>query len=167
MKQFTNEATQQMLAEFDKSPFSESDLAAMDVGARQIIEQNAERDRQHPVTAIWRVAVEGSLTARGGVVTAVDSARTMDLGNGKIIKIAVEGDLVAYEDGTSARIVSSAGQKATHFDKGLALVGSVLDNGDEIISTPQDTLVLLSRKGMPEAPDFLAIPGGVTHGVSI
>ncbi|ELN4693848.1 hypothetical protein RZ723_005510, partial [Escherichia coli] len=69
-------------------------------------------------------------------------------------------------DGSSARIVSSAGQKATHFEKGLALVGSVLDNGDEIVSTPQDRLVLLSRKGMAEAPDFLAIPGGVTHGVS-
>lgn len=50
--------------------------------------------------------------------------------------------------------------------KGSALVGSVLDNGDEIVSTPQDRLVLLSRKGMAEAPDFLAIPGGVTHGVS-
>ena len=43
MKQFTNEATQQMLADFDKSPFSDADLAAMDVDARQIIEQNAER----------------------------------------------------------------------------------------------------------------------------
>jgi hypothetical protein len=53
-----------------------------------------------------------------------------------------------------------------HFEKGLALVGSVLDNRDEIVSTPQDRLVLLSRKGMAEAPDFLAIPGGVTHGVS-
>ena len=31
MKQFTNEATQQMLADFDKSPFSDADLAAMDV----------------------------------------------------------------------------------------------------------------------------------------
>ena len=166
MKQFTNEATQQMLADFDKSPFSDADLAAMDVDARQIIEQNAERDRQHPVTAIWRVAVEGSLTARGGIVTAVDSARVMDLGNGQMVKIAVEGDAVTYTDGSSARIVSSAGQKATHFEKGLALVGSVLDNGDEIVSTPQDRLVLLSRKGMAEAPDFLAIPGGVTHGVS-
>lgn len=29
MKQFTNEATQQMLADFDKSPFSDADLAAM------------------------------------------------------------------------------------------------------------------------------------------
>lgn len=48
MKQFTNEATQQMLADFDKSPFSDADLAAMDVDARQIIEQNAEKGSPTP-----------------------------------------------------------------------------------------------------------------------
>lgn len=159
MKQFNNSATPQMLAEPDKSPFSEDELLAMDADARQIIEQNAERDRQHPVTAIWRVAVEGSLTARGGVVNVTDNNRRMDFGNGKTARIAVAGDLVTYPDGQSARIVTGAGRKATHNEKGLALVGSLLDNGDEIISTPQEHLVLLSRKGIDEAPDFLAHPG--------
>ncbi|ECE0486456.1 hypothetical protein KX75_19990 [Salmonella enterica subsp. enterica] len=166
MKQFNNSVTPQMLADLDKSPFSDDDLAAMDVSARHLIEQNAERDRQHPITAIWRVAVEGSLTARGGVVKVTDNNRLMDFGNGETARIAVEGDSVSYPDGTSALIVSSAGSKATHKDKGLALVGSPLDNGDEIISTPQEHLVLLSRKGIDEAPDFLAHPGGMSHGLS-
>ncbi|EBZ0491405.1 hypothetical protein D6445_11580 [Salmonella enterica subsp. enterica serovar Infantis] len=165
MKQFTNEATPAMLADFDKSPFTDDQLAAMDVNARHLIEQNAERDRQHPVTAIWRVAVEGSLTARGGVVKVTDNSWLMDFGNGETARIAVEGDSVNYPDGTSAVIVSSAGRKATHKDRGLALVGSLLDNGDEIISTPQEHLILLSRKGIDEAPDFLAHPGGMNHGL--
>lgn len=159
MKQFNNETTPQLLADFDKSPFSNDELAAMDAVARQLIEENAEKVRQHPVTAIWRVAVAGSLTAHGGVVSVTDNSRLMDFGNGETARIAVEGDSVTYPDGRSARIVSSAGSKATHNGRGLALVGSQLDNGDEIISTPQAHLVLLSRKGLDEAPDFLAHPG--------
>lgn len=84
------------------------------------------------------MAAEGSLTARGGVVKVTDNSRLMDFGNGETARIAVEGDCVTYPDGRSARIVSGAGSKATHKDRGLALVGSLLDNGDEIISTPRN-----------------------------
>lgn len=64
-------------------------------------------------------------------------------------------------DGTTARIISSAGSMYTQDDKGVAVVGSRLDNGDEIISTPQSVGVLLQREGEPMPNDFLVIAGSL------
>jgi hypothetical protein len=56
-----------------------------------------------------------------------------------------------YADGSTARIVTGAGEGNSH----VALVGSVLSNGDEIINTPQGALLLIAREGVPMADDFL------------
>ncbi|MGC0864386.1 hypothetical protein [Pantoea agglomerans] len=68
-----------------------------------------------------------------------------------------EGCAVSYPDGSKARIISSAGSGYTWEDGGIALVGSELDNGDVIISTPQSSGMLVGRKGVPVPEDFLTV----------
>ncbi|MCW1244507.1 hypothetical protein OC610_08825, partial [Pseudomonas sp. SAICEU22] len=50
-----------------------------------------------------------------------------------------------------AQIVTTAGEANSH----IALVGSRLGNGDEIINTPQEGFLLFTREGVPMAEDFL------------
>ncbi|HDI8516847.1 TPA: hypothetical protein PPE31_004952, partial [Escherichia coli] len=57
-----------------------------------------------------------------------------------------------------ARIVSGSGSAFSCHGKGYALVGSQLDNGDEIISTPQRTALLCCREGESMPADFLVVP---------
>lgn len=66
----------------------------------------------------------------------------ISLSTGERVNVAVIGDEVEYPDGSTARIVTGAGE---HF-LDAALVGSRLENGDEIIDTPQDGVVLNVRK---------------------
>ncbi|WP_095996123.1 PAAR domain-containing protein [Serratia oryzae] len=70
---------------------------------------------------------------RGGEIRAVTYEFRWAAG----YAVARVGDEVIYPDGSTARIISGAG--FAHMIEGLpvALVGSELDNGDEIISTPQ------------------------------
>lgn len=42
----------------------------------------------------------------------------------------------------------------------MALVGSMLDNGDEIISTPQGSQMFVFREGDALPDGFLTVPGG-------
>ncbi|UWF49319.1 hypothetical protein NYP20_29220 [Pseudomonas sp. N3-W] len=58
-----------------------------------------------------------------------------------------------YADGSTAWIVTAAGKGNNH----LALVGSYLSNGDEIINTPQGCSLLIAREGVSMAEDFLPI----------
>jgi len=73
----------------------------------------------------------GSLTERGGRVTAANSVTIDDL------PLAVVGDTVAYADGSRATIIDGAGFGAILCGTPFALVGSRLDNGDRIINTLQ------------------------------
>ena len=81
-------------------------------------------------------------TERGGRVTHVSSTAEIEKKGG-----AVVGDVVTYEDGSQARIVDGAGYGAMWSDKPIALVGSRLDNGDRIVSTPQSDYGVKVRKG--------------------
>ena len=65
--QYTNELTPAILAGMDISPFTAEQLAAMTDEARELIEEQKAFCRAHPVTAIYRLAVAGCLTRRGGV----------------------------------------------------------------------------------------------------
>lgn len=159
--QYTNELTPALLAAMDQSPFTAEQLAAMPAEARDLIEAQKSFSREHPVTAIYRLAVAGSLTERGGVAdefnTKPEQGYKYRLSNGQWASVLTEGCTVSYPDGSSARIISSAGSKHTYEGRGVALVGSELDNGDVIISTPQSAGMLLDRKGVPMPEDFLTV----------
>lgn len=157
--QFTNELNQELLDVINASPFTTEQLAEMDESARAVVEEQAVFARQHPVIAIYRLAVPGSLTARGGKVTKASSTRKVSLENGTEAAFALEHDEVTYADGSTARIANSAGQQFCEGNRGFALVGSVLDNGDKIISMPQNSCYLVARKDVPMAEDFLVITG--------
>jgi hypothetical protein len=61
--------------------------------------------------------------------------------------IAVVGEVVTNDDGSQARIVDGAGFGAMWSDKPIALLGSRLDNGDRIISTPQSDYGIKAQIG--------------------
>ncbi|MFZ4217858.1 hypothetical protein ACEV6Q_08360 [Enterobacter ludwigii] len=157
-QQFTNELTPEILAGLDKSPFTPAQLAEMNDDARALIEKQAAFNREHPVTAIYRIAVAGSLTRRGGVVdefnTNPEEGHKIRLSNDRWVSVAAEGCRVTYPDGSTAHIVSSTGTKLDD-RRQIALVGSLLDNGDVIISTPQGNSFKVEREGVPLTHSFL------------
>ena len=95
----------------------------------------------------------------GGMVLPVDREATMLMDDGSYTSLIVEGDCVAYPDGTLATIMTSAGEAFSWRRQGVALVGSLLDNDDEIISTPLGSTYLVTREGIPPHEDFLTWPG--------
>ncbi|WP_062380278.1 hypothetical protein [Pseudomonas abietaniphila] len=105
----------------------------------------------HPCVGIYRIATEGSQTRDGGVVNQTGSTMTFLLDNGEEIRAAHKGDTVTYPDGSSARISTGAGVQY----RDLALVGSRLSNGDEIINTRQSGALILARDGAALGDDFL------------
>ncbi|MEA9390593.1 hypothetical protein SJI19_08570 [Acerihabitans sp. TG2] len=157
--QYTNELTPEILAGMDISPFTAEQLTEMTAEARDLIEAQETFCRAHPVTAIYRLAVAGSQTERGGVADEFNADPEQGykhrLSNGLWASVLTEGCTVTYPDGGTARIISSAGSQNTYDDRGIALVGSRLDNGDVIISTPQSSGMLVGREGVPMAEDFL------------
>lgn len=156
MKQYNNALTADTVANFAKSPFTSEEIAAMNDDARAVIAEQEAFKRNHPVTAIYRIATAGSLTRLGGMVKEAHHNSKIQLKNGTKASIALKGDIVEYSDGTTAHIVTSSGKSKTYNGIGIAVVGSKLDNGDEIISTPQESVVFAVYKDVPVAEDFLA-----------
>ncbi|EPQ7464804.1 hypothetical protein [Enterobacter kobei] len=124
--------------------------------AKAVIAEQEEINRLHPVNKIYRFATVGSLTRLGGVIRETHHKAKMQTENGEMMSIALKGDEVVYPDGTTARIATSTGQSKTYNGCSIAVVGSKLDNGDEIISTPQSGAMCIDREGLPSAKDFLA-----------
>lgn len=165
LKQYTNELTAEELAELDKShEFTPEELANMHPDALAVIERSAEHIRLHPVKRIYRAVVAGSLTRMGGVVddpgTPPEECLQGLLDNGEWATVVTEGATVSYPDGTTAKIANSAGLSWAIDGKGIAVVSSLLDNGDEIISTPCKTLTFTEREGIPMPADFLVAVKG-------
>ena len=162
-RQYNNELTTELLATLNQSSFTTQELAGMDDEVRaQVAEQELSR-RQHPIIAIYRPAVAGCLTRNGGTGDEFNlysgEGRKIRRKNGVWASVLTEGCMVSYPDGSRARIVSSAGSRNRYNVRGVALVGSILDNGDEIISTPQGSSIMIVREGVPQSDDFLVIPG--------
>lgn len=154
-KQYTNALTPEILAAMDQSPFTSEQLAEMSDESLALIQAQDDYARQHPAVAIWRQATVGSLTRDGGVVSSASSGGQVMTSSGEFAGFAVVGDEVTYPDGTTALIVSGSGSALSNGGRGYALVGSHLDNGDEIISTPQDYAVLVCHAGETMPDDFL------------
>lgn len=148
---YTNELTPELLQTLDQSPFSEEQLNSFDEHTLAIIGEQQAYAKAHPPIAIYRIATEGSRTREGGVVKQASGPTAFKLDNGQEVRSAQTGDYVEYPDGTKTPIVTGAGKG----NSDIALVGSLLSNGDEIINTPQSSTLILARKGVPKEEDFL------------
>lgn len=156
MKQYTNELTPEILASFDKPAFSNEQLSGMTEESQEFLAKQQADLKQHPVIEIYRIAVEGSLTRDGGILKTATVTAEIEISNGQKLRVAQTLDTVVYPDGAKAAVISGAGD-AGHNGTGqsVALVGSCLSNGDEIISTPQGRAILVLRRGIPAAKGFL------------
>ena len=157
MNQYTNELIPSVLASF-KNPFSAEQLASADDEQRQIFKSHVEEMKDRSLVAIWRFATTGALTQNGGKIEKASANDTFILEDGSEVSRAMVGDYVVYPDGTRARIINGSGSVNTNGNGvSYALVGSQLDNGDVIISTPQDYALLCQLDNNPAMPaDFLA-----------
>jgi uncharacterized Zn-binding protein involved in type VI secretion len=157
MKQYTNELTPSVLASF-KDPFSPEQLANADEEQRQIFKSHVEEMKDRSLVAIWRFATAGSLTRSGGRIEKASANDSFTLEDGSEVNLAMVGDYVVYPDGTHARIINGSGSVNTNGNGvSFALVGSQLDNGDVIVSTPQNYALLCQLDNSPAMPaDFLA-----------
>lgn len=148
---YTNEVSAEYLRSLDQPVFTDEELAAFREETLESIAKKREFCAKHPPSGIFRLATEGSQTRNGGVVKRTDSVMSFNLENGDQVRGAHTGDLVVYPDGSTAEIVTGAGEQFYH----AALVGSRLSNGDEIINTLQHCAAIVEREGVPRQPDFL------------
>lgn len=157
MKQYTNELTPSVLASF-KNPFSAEQLVNADEEQRQIFKSHVEEMKDRSLMAIWRFATTGALTQNGGKIEKASANDSFTLEDGSEVNRAMVGDYVVYPDGTRAKIINGSGSVNTN-GSGVSyvLVGSQLDNGDVIVSTPQNYILLCQLDNSPAMPvDFLA-----------
>lgn len=149
MQQYTNKLTAEILASFDLSPFTPEQLAGMNDEARGLIAERNAYNLAHPVTSAYLVATEGSLTRDGGTVFSEYNGQRIEIEGGLKLNVSLVGDEVRYPDGTTAKISSGVGNTS---GDSAALVGSSLDNGDEIISSPQGSVrkAVRARESLPE-----------------
>lgn len=155
-QRFTNEVSPEFLRTLDESPFSEQQLAEFSEEAIASIRQQQAYREAHPLCAICRFASAGSRTRDGGEIQQATSPMEITLDNDQQVCVAQVGDYVVYADGRMAQIVTGAGFEHEH----LALVGSLLSNGDEIIDTLQGLGLIAVRDGVPMAEDFLPVVEG-------
>lgn len=104
----------------------------------------------HKPHTVYYLAVNGSKTRNGGLVRALNA-------NYKIggITVASVGDEVIYTDGTTSKIISGAGVACIVNGKSVALVGSRLENGDEIIDSPNTSVAIRIFQDQPIPKNFL------------
>ena len=148
---YTNEVSAEFLRSLDAPHFTEERLAHFCDEALAVVRQQQAYVEAHPARAIYRFATEGSQTRDGGVVQQATSPLEFTLESGRSVRAALKGDCVLYADGRTAQIVTGAGQE----NSDVALVGSRLCNGDEVINTLQGGCLLVGREGVPMAEDFL------------
>ncbi|NHB58972.1 PAAR domain-containing protein [Acinetobacter shaoyimingii] len=91
----------------------------------------------HKPFTTYYIAFNGAKTMHGGLIRASNDSYKL---NG--ISLALVGDEAIYSDGSTAKIISGAGSAITVRGLSAALIGSQLDNGDEIIDSPITSHVL-------------------------
>lgn len=115
---------------------------------RLIVEGKTRAAR--PVSAVYSAATLGAKTERGGQVITASTECWLDSH-----RLACVGDLVSYPDGLTSKIVSGAGSAAMVKGRPVAIVGSAIENGDKIVSSPQRAEILRFRDFVEEPiPDF-------------
>jgi uncharacterized Zn-binding protein involved in type VI secretion len=114
-----------------------------------------KRAARPPIKAWYLIATVGSKTRLGGEIVMVN--------NGSMIgdyPVACVGDIIRYPDGTETKIVSGAGFALSIGSKPVAIVGSVAENGDTIINSPQNSQKIGLYDDGESIPGFLQ-PGYV------
>jgi len=153
MQQYTNELTTEIIKSCAQPLFTPEEIATFDKSTQREVLNLITRLATYPVKLIFRITTVGNLTRNGGVLQKASGKRT---GGG--FQIARVADKVVYADGSEATIISGAGAARVMHEAFAALVGSMPDNGDEIISTPQSTSRLVFRKGDELPNGFLTMP---------
>ncbi|MBV7478360.1 hypothetical protein [Pseudomonas sp. PDM31] len=148
---YTNDVSPEYLRSLDKPHFTEQQIAQFNEQARAVVCEQQTYIDTHPAIAIFRCATEGSHTRNGGVIEQGTGPLEFNLEDGRSVRGARKGDYVLYADGGTAQIITGAGQG----NNDVALVGSLLSNGDEIINTLQDGFSFIAREGVSIAEDFL------------
>jgi hypothetical protein len=148
---YTNEISHEALRHLDDLYLEPRLLEGYGEDVAAFVSRQKAFVEAHPPIAIYRVATEGSQTRKGGTIQQVSSSLTFTLDNGWKVRAAQKGDEVVYADGSTARIITGAGKN----NSDIALVGSRLSNGDEIINTLQRRFMIIVREGVPMAEDFL------------
>ncbi|HCQ0105530.1 PAAR domain-containing protein [Citrobacter braakii] len=154
MQQYTNEITTEIRESLSQPLYDENLLSGCDNKTREELEKINKRKASRPLAYIFRFAVVGSLTRKGGIIRHTSGSCTA--GGYPMARV---GDKVVYADGSETIIVSGAGEARIIQGASAALVGSMLDNGDEIISTPQSGVKLVFREGDILPRGFLTMPG--------
>lgn len=149
---YTNEISHEALRHLDDLYLEPRLLEGYGEDVAAFVSRQKAFVEAHPPIAIYRVATEGSQTRDGGTIQQVSSSLTFTLDNGWKVRAAQKGDEVVYADGSKARIITGAGKN----NSDIALVGSRLSNGDEIINTLQKRFMIIVREGVPMAEDFLS-----------
>ncbi|MCL6704234.1 hypothetical protein [Pseudomonas sp. T1.Ur] len=147
---FTNEATDDYLRHLDDLYLERQQFDGYGEEVEAFMEKQKAYVQAHPPIAIYRVATQGSQTRDGGTILEATSELEFILEDGRL-RVAQKGDQAVYPDGTTARIVTTAGAANSN----IALVGSRLSNGDEIINTLQGRFLIIVREGVVMADDFL------------
>ena len=100
---------------------------------------------------IYSLAVNGAKTKNGGLAKA-----STDVWKVEGLSIVRVGDDVIYAYGTTSKIISGAGQVCIVEGASVALVGSRLENGDEIIESPSTVVTIRIFKDQPIPKNFLS-----------
>lgn len=116
---------------------SEEQLKKLSQDDIQKIHQAEQLYWNHKPHTKYYAAFNGSKTKKGGLVRASNHAYKV---NG--ISLALVGDEAIYLDGSTAKIISGAGFFLNVDGRAAALIGSLLENGDEIIDSPVTSHVL-------------------------
>ena len=104
---------------------------------------------QHKPKTIYYLAVNGAKSKNGGLVKATSRYKVDGLA------VARVGDEVIYADGTTSKIISGAGVACIVEGASVALIGSRLENGDEIIDSPDTSVRFQIFKDEPTPKGFL------------
>ena len=100
---------------------------------------------------LYYLAVNGAKTKNGGLVKA-----STDVWKIKGLSVARVGDDAIYADGTTSKIISGAGEVCIVDSASVALVGSRLENGDEIVDSPDTSITIRIFKDQPTPKNFLS-----------
>ena len=98
----------------------------------------------------YAVVVNGAKTRDGGLVRATSGCKIYDL------SVALVGDEAIYADGSTAKIITGCGSVLKIEKVSAAMVGSQLENGDEIIDSPNTSLVFCLYHDVPRPIGFLS-----------
>ncbi|KEY59611.1 hypothetical protein [Serratia sp. DD3] len=157
-KQYTNDITRELIAQM-KAPYSAAEMAQMGEEQRTVFEEHIREMAPCTLEGIWRFATDGALSRQGGLIEQGSADDQFHLPDGRVLSRAMVGDFVIYPDGSRARIISGSGYAAMNGDGvSFALVGSRLDNGDEIISTPLPDVLLAQWDNCEPLPDDFLVP---------